>query len=170
MKRRVLIVLATVPIVGVLATGSARSQATGTIVISEEITEHRIGDPTPETIIDGARVSDLVRVEGVRVDGATLHGRIVNESRTELTDVRLLVRHAFQWDDEFHPGEDNPGRARVLVLEGAIPPGRTLEFARPIAPLPMRNDGTFTTDVKVLGFTQVGAADDGPPASVVGRR
>jgi hypothetical protein len=72
-------------------------------------------------------------------------------------DVRLLIRYTWHWNNERHPGEDNPGRAEFSVVPLEIPPGGSVPFGHDASPpLPARSDGHFTTAVEVMGFTEVG--------------
>jgi hypothetical protein len=111
---------------------------------------------TDRAIIDAAQASDTLRVGEIHVDDATLHARISNDSDRAITGVRLLVRHTFHWNDDFHPGADNPGSAYTMVLTETIPPGGEVPLSATIRPLPVRDDGWFVTDVMVVGFTQIG--------------
>jgi hypothetical protein len=53
------------------------------------------------------RVDDIVRVEDVQSDDATVRGRLVNETNDALENVRLIVADQFLWRNERHPGDDS---------------------------------------------------------------
>jgi hypothetical protein len=101
-------------------------------------------------------VERAVRPIGVVADRAVVQGQVQNLSDAELRDVRLLVIHEFRWADEMHPGPASPGRSETIVV-ARIPPRETVAFHHGIAPpLPIRDDGAYSTRVEILGFTQIG--------------
>ncbi|MBI3785600.1 MAG: hypothetical protein HY270_19580 [Deltaproteobacteria bacterium] len=68
-----------------------------------------------------------------------------------------MIRHAWLWKNERHPGSDNPGRTDRYVVPGEVPAGGTLPFSYTIEPpLPNRSDGHFVTTVELVGLTEVG--------------
>jgi len=96
-----------------------------------------------------------VSVEGVQRVGDEVTGWVVNGTGNEVTDVRLLVQQNWRWTKEMQPGEDNPGRGTIVRLPEPIPAGGRLRFRYDMPlPLPERSDGSFETDVKVMGFTE----------------
>jgi hypothetical protein len=98
-----------------------------------------------------------VLVEDVRASPHSVHGRVRNLEDGELRDIRLLITHTFLWDDEMHPGENNPGRTDIFTIPGPIAPRGGLTFEEKLVPpLPARSDGYYQTSVQVLGFTRVG--------------
>jgi hypothetical protein len=109
------------------------------------------------TVSDGFTPSAAVKVAGVRFEGGSVRGTIVNTSPTEIGDVQLLIRYVWLWKDERHPGDDNPGRSEFHVVHETIEPGGSVAFEKtPDAPLPLsRTDGRFQAEVSVVGFTQV---------------
>lgn len=102
-------------------------------------------------------IATLLTVRDVRVEGDVVRATLVNHVPRRLADVRLLIRHAWLWNDERRPGRDNPGRTQLYTVPEEIPAGGTytLEY-RITPPLPRRTDGRFVTTVEVLGFTEVG--------------
>jgi hypothetical protein len=61
-----------------------------------------------------------------------------------------------RWADEFHPGQDDPGRTVYHTVAKEIPPGGSARFTHtPSPPLQARRDGEFVIDVKVAGFERV---------------
>jgi hypothetical protein len=107
-------------------------------------------------LIDAERAAQTLQVRDVRVDGATLYGRLLNRGGKPINGVRLFIRHTFNWNDEFRPGNDNPGSVQTLEVAETVPPGGEHSFTASIQTPPQRGDGWFTTDVMVLGFTEVG--------------
>jgi hypothetical protein len=89
-------------------------------------------------------------------DGSVM-GTIVNDGARVISNIELLVTHAWSWSDERHPGEDNPARAGVVRVTGEIPAKGSLAFSyTPNPPLPERTDGSFRTTAAVQSFTEVG--------------
>jgi hypothetical protein len=103
---------------------------------------------------------DMERGVAVRDLDATsnsVRARLSNQTDGTLSNIRILVTHAFLWDREQNPGDDSPGRSDVFVIEGPIPPHGTIAVEEALVPpLPPRADGRFQTSVQVLGFTKVG--------------
>ena len=100
---------------------------------------------------------NLVTVRSVtlRDDGA-LAGTLVNRSDEEIRGVRVLVDVAFLWNDELHPGDDNPGRSVPITVDGPIAPHGTLAFdLRPDPPIPSRTDGRYAPSAHILAYTHI---------------
>ena len=111
----------------------------------------------PETVTSGPEAAAVIGVSDLAAQNGVVSAVLVNRSRRLVKDVKLLVRHAWLWNNERHPGTDNPGRAEYYVARGQIPVGGSLPFTyHPQPPLPRRSDGRFTTTVEVVGFTEVG--------------
>jgi len=103
--------------------------------------------------------AQALSVRDVRVQGDTVSGVLANESSNPVGDVGLLVRYTWFWNNERHPGGNNPGRADLYRVSGPIPPGASVPFTyRAPEPLPARSDGHFRPVVEVVSFTQVGGA------------
>ena len=58
--------------------------------------------------------AQVVAVTDLSVQDGTVSASLVNKSPRLVRDVHLLIRHAWVWNDERHPGADSPGTARVL--------------------------------------------------------
>jgi hypothetical protein len=87
--------------------------------------------------------------EAVRIE-------IENRSGHDVRDVRMVVEHAFRWNDEYRPGADNPSRATTHVVPGPIPAGATVIVEHPLLPpLPQRDDGRFESSVDVVRWDEV---------------
>jgi hypothetical protein len=97
----------------------------------------------------------LVAVEDVQSSTAGVSGKLVNRSTDTLLNVRLMVTDQFQWTQERQPGTNDPGGGGQLTVAGPIPPRASVPFhIQRAQPLPTRSDGTFKTDVSVLGVTK----------------
>ena len=87
----------------------------------------------------------------------TITGVLKNNSNAVAQDVRLLVHHAWLWNNEKHPGPpaDNPARSNYYMVDGQIPPNGELKFRyTPNPPLLQRTDGRFRTTAEIVGVTE----------------
>lgn len=113
-----------------------------------------------KTSVSGlSQAAEDVVVRDVTTRDNLLSGMVVNQSRSQVRDVRLLIRYTWLWDNERHPGTDSPGRASFYTVTATIPPGGSAPFTYQSAnPLPSRPGGHFKAEVEVAGFTEVGSA------------
>jgi hypothetical protein len=136
-----------IPVCAVLALGvpaMAPAESPRRIVVGEE------------QIVSVSRIRDLVDVRNITVRDRVVSGTIINSSDKTLRDVRLQIRHQWLWNNEFHPGTDDPGRTEFHTLPGEIPSGARAEFTyRMDSLLPERSDGRFQTQVEVVSLTAV---------------
>ena len=112
----------------------------------------------PAKIEPGQAAAVGLDLRGLEVgsDGSIV-GTIVNDGGKVISNIELLVTHAWSWSDERHPGEDNPARAGVVRVTGQIPPKGSQDFTyTPHPPLPERTDGSFRTTAAVQSFSEVG--------------
>jgi hypothetical protein len=115
----------------------------------------------PMTVIAAApqlaeKADDLV-LKNVKIgkDGEVT-GEVANTSKQTVRDVELQILYSWHWQDEFHPGKDDPGRAVYVTVEREIAPGQSAPFTyKPAPPVPSRKDGYFDVGVKVVGLTRV---------------
>ena len=83
-------------------------------------------------------------------------GELANTSKQTVRDVELQILYSWRWQDEFHPGKDDPGRAVYVTVDREIAPGQSAPFNyKPSPPVPSRKDGQFDIGVKVVGLTRV---------------
>ncbi len=112
---------------------------------------------TAETPVSPQLAAQVVAVTDVSAENGTVSAVLVNRSAHLVRDVRLLIRHAWVWENERHPGEDSPGTAEYYIVRNTILPGQSLRITQtPSPPLPERRDGHFETSVEVVGFEEVG--------------
>jgi hypothetical protein len=103
---------------------------------------------------DVGRVASLRNV--MSTEQGEVSGELVNHTKQTLREVRLQILYSWRWNNEYHPGKDDPGRATYYLLDQEIPPGQTVRFNyKPSPPLASREDGQFDISVKVVGFAQV---------------
>ncbi len=100
-------------------------------------------------------IGRVVTLENVSVQGGTVSGEVRNHSANTLRDVQLFIRHTWLWDNEFHPGSEDPGTSSIYTLPKEIPPDTRLSFTSPSPQLPKVPGGHFVTSVFVTGFTEV---------------
>lgn len=103
------------------------------------------------------RASDAPVIRNVRVgpDGA-VSGEVYNPLAATVQDLRLVVRHAWLWNSERHPGEDSPGQTVFVRIPTTLAAGAVVRFDYiPTPPLPARKDGRFETAVEVATFTVI---------------
>jgi hypothetical protein len=115
----------------------------------------------PMTVIAAApqlaeKVDDLV-LKNVKIgkDGE-ISGEVANTSKQTVRDVEIQILYSWRWQDEYHPGKDDPGRAVYVNIDREIAPGQSAPFNyKPSPPVLVRKDGYFDIGSKVVGFTRV---------------
>jgi hypothetical protein len=108
-------------------------------------------------LASGQQAERTVAVHDVQLRNGAVSGVIVNSSPRVLRDIKIMIRHSWQWKNERHPGTNNPGRAEQVTVPGDVPPSGSLPFTFQLTPpLPQRTDGHFTTTAEITGFTEVG--------------
>ena len=100
-------------------------------------------------------IGRIVTIENVAVQDGTVSGEARNHSPNTLRDVQLFIRYTWLWDNEFHPGSEDPGTSSIYTLPKEIPPGGRLSFTSPSPQLPKVPGGRFVTSVFITGFTEV---------------
>lgn len=111
---------------------------------------------TAATLLTADRAAQVVSLRNVTTMDGEVTGEIVNHSKQTLREVQLQILYSWRWQDETHPGSDDPGRAAYHVVSNDIAPGQSARFDyKPSPPLPIRKDGSFEISVKVIGFAQV---------------
>lgn len=102
------------------------------------------------------KANDLV-LKNVKIgkDGE-VSGEVANTSKQTVRDLELQILYSWRWQDEYHPGKDDPGRAVYVTVDREIAPGQSAPFNyKPSPPDPSRKDGYFDIGVKVVGLTRV---------------
>jgi hypothetical protein len=83
-------------------------------------------------------------------------GEVANTSKQTIRDVELQILYSWRWQDEYHPGKDDPGRVVYITIDREIAPGQSAPFNyKPCRRLLSEKDGYFDVGVKVVGFTRV---------------
>jgi len=107
------------------------------------------------SILPAAETSTVV-VRDATVQDHLVSGEVLNLSFHRVRDVELLIRHIWQWHNEFRPGENPPGFGDFLTVRAEIPAGSSERFTyRLPSSLSARSDGYFETVVTVAGFTEI---------------
>ncbi len=113
-------------------------------------------DTFSQSLRSKEEISRIVTPENITVRGDTVSGEVHNNSANTLRDVQLFIRYTWLWDNEFHPGSDDPGASHTYTLPKEIPPGGRVSFTfSPSPPLAKASGGHFATSVSVAGFTEV---------------
>lgn len=98
----------------------------------------------------------VLALEKIAIRDGEVSGELVNRSSQGVYGVDLQVLYSWRWNNDFHPGRDDPGRAEYFRMDKEIPPGQRVSFVhKPSPPLPERKDGTFDISIKVIGFTRI---------------
>ena len=98
----------------------------------------------------------VLALEKIAIRDGEVSGELVNRSSGGVYGVDLQVLYSWRWNNDFHPGRDDPGRAEYFRIDKEIPPGQRVPFVhKPSPPLPARKDGTFDISIKVIGFTRI---------------
>jgi hypothetical protein len=98
----------------------------------------------------------VLTLEKIAIRDGEVSGELVNRSSQGVYGVDLQVLYSWRWNNDFHPGRDDPGRAEYFRIEKEISPGQRVPFVHtPSPPLPARKDGTFDISIKVIGFTRI---------------
>jgi hypothetical protein len=120
---------------------------------------------TGERVVPATELGQDVVVRNVRVHDGLVSGTVVNRSGKVLRDVKLVIRHLWLWNNEFHPGTDDPSRVDYYTLHNEVPPAGQVDFSyRLSSPLPEGPGGRFDTQVQVASVVEVtpGAGTGGP--------
>jgi hypothetical protein len=98
----------------------------------------------------------VLTLEKIAIRDGEVSGELVNRSSQGVYGVDLQVLYSWRWNNDFHPGRDDPGRAEYFRIEKEISPGQRVPFVHtPSPPLPARKDGTFDISIKVISFTRI---------------
>ena len=98
----------------------------------------------------------VLALEKIAIQDGEVSGELVNRSSQGVYGVDLQVLYSWRWNNDFHPGRDDPGRAEYFRIEKEISPGQRVPFVhKPSPPLPVRKDGIFDISIKVIGFTRI---------------
>ena len=113
-------------------------------------------DTLAQTIGSKDEITRTLTIENVTVKDGTVSGQIHNLSPNTLRDVQLYIRDIWLWDNEFHPGNNDPSTSVVYTVPQEIPPGGRGSFTfSPSSALPKASGGRFVTQVSPAGYTEV---------------
>ena len=109
-----------------------------------------------QTVVSVKQSDEIIEVRNLTSTDSVVSGEVVNRSRREVRNVELLIRHMWQWKNEFQPGSDDLGTASYYTIERTIPAGATVPFTyRQRAASTVRTDGQYETVVSVAGFSEI---------------
>jgi hypothetical protein len=113
-------------------------------------------DTAAQMIRSKGEASHILAIEKLAVKDGTVSGEVHNLSPNTLRDVQLYIHYIWLWDNEFHPGKNDPGTSFVYTLPQEIAPGAHVPFSfSPSPPLPKVSGGRFMTVASEAGFTEV---------------
>ena len=113
-------------------------------------------DSLPATPLIADKADAVVTLRNVTANENEVSGEVVNNSKDAVRDVEVQILYSWRWNNEFHPGSDDPGRAVYQTINSEIPPGQSTRFSyKPSPPVAQRKDGHYDYIVKVVSFTQV---------------
>jgi len=108
------------------------------------------------TLMSQEQATQVVSIRNLTVKDGAVSGELVNKSPRTIRDVQLLIRYTWLWTNEMRPGEESPGDAVYVTVEGDIPSSGSKPFTyRPASPLPARTDGRFDVSVAVAGYAEI---------------
>jgi hypothetical protein len=121
-----------------------------------------LASASAQTVISAKQSDEIIEVRNLTFHDSVVSGEIVNRSRREVRNVELLIRHMWQWQNEFQPGSEDLGTASYYRMERTIPAGAAIPFTyRQRATSTLRTDGQFETVVSVAGFTEIVPSESG---------
>ena len=98
----------------------------------------------------------VVSLRNLTTNVNEVSGEIVNNSKDPVRDVNLQILYSWRWNNEMHPGTNDPGQAFYQIVEPEIAPGQSTRFSfKPPTPMTTRRDGYYDIIVKVVGYSQV---------------
>lgn len=116
----------------------------------------RIEAMNEEPVVQSEPAASPVEVHAYSAPDGSVEGTLVNSSSRPIEDVKVMVNHAWLWNNEFRPGAVSPSRVEYFRVAEKIPPGGQVSFAhRPTTPLPASGEGHFETSLKVVSFEEV---------------
>jgi hypothetical protein len=109
-----------------------------------------------QTLRSKEDVARIVSIEKLSVKDGKVSGEVQNKSPHTLRDVEILARYTWLWDDEFHPGSNDPSSTYIYKLPQEIPQNGTVPFTfSPTPALAKASGGRFVTSVYIAGFSEV---------------
>lgn len=117
-----------------------------------------LGDASTSTArqpVPARMASEIISVSNVAEHDGRVTGTVVNKSPNALENVHLLVRQAWFWSKERHPGKVSPGRTLTYTVPDRISPGGSVDFSFDTPRLPAATGGTFKTTAEVAGFSEI---------------
>jgi len=128
----------------------------GAIAIMAAMTWLQAETAIPATLVPAEKAAEVVVLRNVAIKDGKISGELVNQTKHAVRDVQLLIRHLWQWKNEFRPGTDEVGRAVYHTVEKEIAPGGSAPFSyEPSPPLPSGPGGFYQTTVSIAGFTEI---------------
>jgi hypothetical protein len=105
-------------------------------------------------VLPRSQVAQTIVINDLTVREGSVSGVVVNTSSARIRGVQLLLRQAWLWNDERHPGTDRPGRTLPVTLHTDVAPNGSAPFTFQTPLLARRFDGRFVTTMDVTGFME----------------
>lgn len=113
-------------------------------------------DTSAQTVLTEDVASRALALKDVEVTPSIISGTIINNTPHTVRDIELLIQYHWLWQNERNPGQDSPGKAFMVKLDGELQPGGSLPFDfTPSVSLPVRTGGRFMPEVDIAAFTTV---------------
>lgn len=131
----------------------AQTEQKATSVGKTDIAQQKVHE-LPSQLKETA--DQVLALEKIAIRDGEVSGELVNRSPQGVYGIELQVLYSWRWNNDFHPGRDDPGRAEYFKIDKEIAPGQRVPFVHtPSPPLPARKDGTFDINIKVISFTRI---------------
>lgn len=109
----------------------------------------------PARLVAPSTMQDVVSVEVTSIEGSVIKGRLVNRTDHRVQAPELMAKYDWLWNDDHHPGDNDPGWVTYAVVTDALAPNESRSFTiDPGRALPERNDGYFMTTVALTRVTE----------------
>jgi hypothetical protein len=114
------------------------------------------GQTLAQSIRSEEEVARVLAIEKIAVKGQTVSGEVHNLSSNTLRDVQVYIRYIWIWDNEFHPGSNDPSTSFIYTVPQEIPPGGRVPFTfSPPSQASKASAGDFMIRVPLAGFTEI---------------
>jgi hypothetical protein len=114
------------------------------------------GQASAQSIRSQDEVARAVTIDKIAVKDETISGEVHNLSPNSMRDVQLYTRYIWMWDNEFHPGSNDPSASFIYTVPQEIPPGGSVPFTfSPSPTIAKPSGGRFMVRVSAAGYTEV---------------
>lgn len=112
------------------------------------------------TVVERGDFDHLVGLAVSNLQPGGVSGTVTNRSELEITDVVVLVRHAWVWDYRRDEIPDTAARADYVTVAGPLAPGGTAAFAsRAARPDGVPENARYVGRARVVEVTELHPLD-----------